>query len=98
MSEKKSVDEQIAKPDALPSKNLSLQKIFGSNLTLKSRIASGNAFSHYAELRSARENFTKKPLGTLLEPRVGVEPTFLLYESSVLPLNYIGWRGRKSGV
>ena len=118
MSEKKSVDEQIAKllytpslwleptrewikdasmlgeiakTDDLPSKKLSLQKIFGSNLTLKSRIASGNAFSHYAELRSARENFTKKPLGTLLEPRVGVEPTFLLYESSVLPLNYIGW-------
>ena len=24
------------------------------------------------------------------EPRVGIEPTCLLYESSVLPLNYIG--------
>ncbi len=26
----------------------------------------------------------------ICEPRVGIEPTFLLYESSVLPLNYIG--------
>src|SRR3989338_11251534 len=45
---------------APPSKKLSLQKIFGSNLILKGREASGNPFSHYAELRSARENLGKK--------------------------------------
>ena len=70
-----SILDEIAKTNDLPSKKLSLQKIFGSNLTLKSRIASGNPLPHYAELRSARENFTKKPLGTLLEPEEGIEPT-----------------------
>ena len=89
-----SILDEIAKTNDLPSKKLSLQKIFGSNLTLKKRKASGNAFSHYAELRSARENFAEKPLSLIAEPRVGIEPTFLLYESSVLPLNYIGWSRR----
>jgi hypothetical protein len=51
----------------LPSKKLSLQKIFGSNLTLKKREASGNPFPHYAELRSARENFAEKPLSLIAE-------------------------------
>jgi len=58
---------EIAKTDDLPSKKLSLQKIFGSNLTLKSRIASGNAFSHYAELCSARKIFPQKSLGLIAE-------------------------------
>ena len=34
--------------------------------------------------------FTRLSFSTKLEPRVGIEPTSLLYESSVLPLNYIG--------
>ena len=51
----------------LPSKKLSLQKIFGSNLYLKSRIAFGNPFPHYAELRSARENFGEKSLVLIAE-------------------------------
>src|SRR3990167_7243898 len=52
--------DEISKTANLPSKKLSLQKIFGSNLILKGREASGNPFSHYAELRSARQNFAKK--------------------------------------
>ena len=44
----------------LPSKKLYLQKIFGSNLYLKSRLAFGNPFKHYASLREARENLGKK--------------------------------------
>jgi DNA invertase Pin-like site-specific DNA recombinase len=52
--------DEISKTADLPSKKLSLQKIFGSNLILKGREASGNPFSHYAELRSARENLGKK--------------------------------------
>jgi hypothetical protein len=46
----------------LPSKKLSLQKIFGSNLHLKSRQVSGNPFKHYASLREARENLDKKDM------------------------------------
>ena len=93
MSEKKSVEEQIARlsrtptmwiepmrnwiKDAeildgiaktadLPSKKLSLQKIFGSNLYLKSRHAFGNPLKHYASLREARENFAKNDLSLIL--------------------------------
>jgi len=51
----------------LPSKKLSLQKIFGSNLHLKSGIASGNPFPHYAELRSARGNFSKNDIDLIAE-------------------------------
>ena len=51
----------------LPSKKLSLQKIFGSNLSLHGRVASGNPFPHYAELRSARENFNEKSLTLIAE-------------------------------
>ena len=29
-------------------------------------------------------------LEQILEPKVGIEPTFPLYESGVLPLNYLG--------
>ena len=28
-----------------------------------------------------------------MEPKEGIEPTFLLYESNVLPLNYFGNQG-----
>ena len=42
-------------------------------------------------LANARRQFVgQKPESLILEPRAGIEPTFLLYESSVLPLNYIG--------
>ena len=74
-----SILDEIAKTNDLPSKKLFLQKIFGSNLTLKKREAFGNAFSHYAELRSARENFAEKPLSLIAEPPLGFEPrTFTL--------------------
>ena len=74
-----SILDEIAKTNDLPSKKLSLQKIFGSNLTLKKREASGNPLPHYAELRSARLNFAEKPLSLILEPPLGFEPrTFAL--------------------
>ena len=59
----------------LPSKKLSLQKIFGSNLHLKSRHAFGNPFKHYASLREARENLGKKDATLIVVPSVGIEPT-----------------------
>ena len=77
----------------LPPKKSSLQKSWAFeflNLTLKNREAVGNTVNPWAELRSARQNPAKKDLVLIAEPRVGIEPTFLLYESSVLPLNYIG--------
>ena len=61
--------DEISKTADLPSKKLSLQKIFGSNLILKGRKASGNPFSHYAELRSARENFGENDLSLVGVPR-----------------------------
>src|SRR3989344_6621660 len=41
-------------------------------------------------LRASHALGSSVSFSTKLEPRVGIEPTFLLYESSVLPLNYIG--------
>ena len=61
--------DEIAKEADLPSKKLSLQKIFGSNLILKGREAFGNPFPHYAELRSARENLGKNDLSLIGVPR-----------------------------
>ena len=68
-----SILDEIAKKADLPSKKLSLQKIFGSNLLLHGRVASGNPFPHYAELRSARENFDEKSLTLIAEPLLRLE-------------------------
>ena len=43
--------------DDLPSKKSSLQKIFGSNLSLKNKEIQSVSIPPYAELRSARKNF-----------------------------------------
>jgi len=45
----------------------SLQKIFGSNLTLKNREAVGNGVNPWAELRSARQNPAKKSFSLIAE-------------------------------
>ncbi len=73
--------DEIAKTADLPSKKLSLQKIFGSNLILHGREASGNPFPHYAKLRSARKNFPQNDVGLIAEPLSGIEP-----EASSLPM------------
>ena len=59
--------DEIAKTNDLPSKKISLQKIFGSNLTLQNRKVVGNAFNHWAELRSARQNFAENESGLIVE-------------------------------
>jgi hypothetical protein len=66
----------------LPSKKLSLQKIFGSNLILKGREASGNPFSHYAELRSARQNLGKKDLSLVGVYLLNVARTYFIKNSA----------------
>ena len=65
--------DEISKTADLPSKKLSLQKIFGSNLILKGREASGNPFNHYAELRSARQNLGKNDVSLIGVPRRRIE-------------------------
>ena len=66
--------DEIAKTNDLPSKKLSLQKIFGSNLTLQKQKAFGNPLNPWAELRSARQKFAKNDLGLIVEPARGFEP------------------------
>ena len=63
-----SILDEISKTADLPSKKLSLQKIFGSNLHLKSRQAFGNPFKHYASLREARENFGENDVTLIVVP------------------------------
>ena len=64
--------DEIAKTNDLPSKKISLQKIFGSNLTLQNREAVGNALNPWAELRSARQNFAENESGLIVEPSVRI--------------------------
>ena len=71
----------------LPSKKSSLQKVFGLNLHLKNKEIEFNPLPPYQYIRASRENFSETDLALKLEPKVRIELTFLLYESSVLPLN-----------
>ena len=71
-----SILDEIAKTDDLPSKKISLQKIFGLNLTLKNREAVGNGLNPWAELRSARQNFAKKPFSLILESLLNEARTY----------------------
>ena len=75
-----SILDEIAKTNDLPSKKISLQKIFGSNLTLQNREAVGNPLNPWAELRSARQNLAKKSFSLIAEPSVRIGLTV-----SVLP-------------
>ncbi len=76
-----SILDEIVKTADLPSKKISLQKIFGSNLSLLGREASGNPLPHYAELHSARKNFNENPSSLIAEPLVRIELTL-----SILPI------------
>jgi len=85
----------------LPSKKLSLQKIFGLNLHLKSRHVFGNPFKHYASLREARENFAKNDLSLILAGLLNEARTYFIKNStealnvnadSVLRKHFLGKR------
>src|SRR3989344_4520703 len=69
--------DEIQKNDDLPSKKISLQKIFGSNLTLKSREARGVAQNQWASLANAKENSEKLSPSTVLVGDTGLEPATL---------------------
>ena len=59
------LNETIQKDD-LPSKKLSLQKIFGSNLSLHTREARGVALPQWASLREAHQNFSETNLVSVI--------------------------------
>ena len=67
---------EIAQNTDLPSKKLSLQKIFGSNLTLKSREARGVPRNQWLSLATAKENSEKLDINTLLVAPPGFEPGY----------------------
>ena len=66
--------DEIAKSYDLPSKKLSLQKIFGSNLTLLNKKIEFIPIKPYASLREARENFPQNDLSLMLAGRLGFGP------------------------
>ena len=68
------LDETI-QTGGLTAKKLSLQKIFGSNLSLKNRILVSTPTPPYASLREARLNFSKNNSVLPIAERVGFEPT-----------------------
>ena len=104
MSERKSVEEQIAllernasawlepmrkwiqdaqmlgeilKTDDLPSKKTSLQKIFGSNLTLQAREARGVPMNPWVFLDEGKQKLGKIPVSSILVLGRGLEPPSL---------------------
>ncbi|NNM84001.1 recombinase family protein [Candidatus Parcubacteria bacterium] len=75
--------DEIAKNGDLPSKKSSLQKIFGSNLTLRNKKPVELPVKQYASLREARANFPETDLSFILAPGAGLEPaTNALHQSS----------------
>src|SRR3989344_4552284 len=82
-----SILEETAKTDDLPSKKLSLQKIFGSNLTLKKRGAFGIAQNHWLSLANAKEKISKNDLTLIMVRDGGIEPPLTGWKPAVLPLN-----------
>ena len=67
--------DEIAQSEDLPLKKSSLQKIFGSNLTLHAREARGLPENPWFFLPPAAEKTTETDLVSCLVPSVGIEPT-----------------------
>ena len=67
--------DEIAKTDNAPSKKFSLQKVFGSNLTLHAREARGAPQNQWLYLAQAKTGFPKMGLVPCMVRRVGFEPT-----------------------
>ena len=73
--------DEIAKSKNLPSKKSSLQKIFGSNLTLHAREARGTAKMHWLSLLGGKESQYQNASFSMSVPKVvtlrGFEPRFV---------------------
>ena len=68
--------------DVFPNARRDFQKIFGSNLFLKSRLAFGNPLKHYASLREARQNFAKNDLSLILAGLLNEARTYFIKNST----------------
>ena len=68
--------DEAAKSKDLPSKKSSLQKIFGSNLTLHAREARGVPQNQWFSLLAAKENYSENDLVPILVTLPGIEPGF----------------------
>ena len=68
--------DEAAKSKDLPSKKSSLQKIFGSNLTLHAREARGVPQNQWFSLLAAKENHPENDLVPILVTLPGIEPGF----------------------
>ena len=66
--------DEAAKSNDLLSKKSSLQKIFGSNLTLHAREARGMPESHWFSLPPTKENQCETDLVSCLVRGAGLEP------------------------
>ena len=66
--------EEIANAKDLPSKKSSLQKIFGSNLTLHAREARGVPQNPWFSLAAIKENHAESNLVSELVTLRGIEP------------------------
>ncbi len=73
ISEAQTLDE-IRKNSDLPSKKSSLQKISGSNPSLRDRLIEFNPIPPYASLREARQNFSVNQSCILWVHPIGFEP------------------------
>ena len=80
--------EEIAKSKDYPSKKSSLQKIFGSNLTLHAREARGIPHNHWFSLSAIKENQSNSDLSSNLLDLRGIEPLPQQCECCVMPLYY----------
>src|SRR3989338_6322254 len=78
--------EEIQKNSDLPSKKISLQKIFGSNLTLKTREARGIPKNQWLSLAVAKENLNNSDLSTLLVRPGGIEPPLSCVPPHQMPI------------
>ena len=66
--------DEAAKSKDLPSKKLTLQKVFGSNLTLHAREARGVPANHWFSVAAAKENQSETDLVSSLVRGAGLEP------------------------
>src|SRR3989344_2042830 len=78
---------EIAERNDLPSKKSSLQKIFGSNLTLHDKKVRENPSPAYATLRAAREKFASSDTSFIRAGGLGVGPRLEASKAPVLPLD-----------
>ena len=80
--------DEAAKSKDLPSKKSSLQKIFGSNLTLHAREARGVPQNQWFSLLAAKENHSENDLVPILVDPRGIGPRPRPCHGRVIPLNY----------